>query len=87
VRRQIELYKPDVIVCNGTSWLLEKYILPHTMRNARRWTENGVQWFTLSSWPCVVIEMPHFTARKAHKDLYEKPVNAWNEIRETKNLS
>lgn len=82
VRRQIELYRPDVIVCNGTIWLLERFILPHTMREARRWTKNDVVWFPLKDWPCAVIEMPHFTARKAHKEMYERLVNAWNEIRQ-----
>ena len=82
VKRQIEMYKPDVIVCTGTIWLLERFILPHTVREARRWTENDVVWFPLKDWPCAVIEMLHFTARKAHKEMYERLVNAWDEIRE-----
>lgn len=81
ILRQIEICKPNVIVCNGTMWMLERFVIPYTMREAPRWTQNDVRWFPLSAWPCVVIDMPHFTARKDHRELYERLVLAWNEIR------
>jgi len=83
VRRQIELYNPNIIVCNGTIWLLERFILPHTMRDSRRWSDNDVVWFPLKDRPCIVIEMPHFAARKAHKEMYERLVTAYEEIRQS----
>jgi len=83
VRRQIELYNPNVIICNGTIWLLERFILPHTIRDSRRWSDNDVVWFPLRDRPCVVIETPHFTARKAHREMYERLVTAYEEIRQS----
>ena len=50
------------------------------MRDSRRWTENDVVWFPLKDRPCIAIEMPHFTARKAHKGMYERLVVAYKEI-------
>jgi len=80
VRRQIELYQPRLVVCNGTGGLAEKYVFSHVEREAPRWTKNDIRWFPLRTWPCAVVDMWHFGARMSHQDLHDSLVNAWREI-------
>lgn len=83
VRRQIDLYRPDIILCGGVASLSEKYVFPHTDREPHRWTSNEVYWFRLTTWPCVVVNVDHFSARRSHEAMFTNLQAAWDEIKRT----
>ncbi len=80
VREQIGLYRPDIIICNGTAELVEKYVFSQEEREPSRRASNTIWWFKIKPWPCAVVDMYHFGARMNAKTLHYYLVNACKEF-------
>lgn len=83
-KRQIELYKPDIIICGGTYDLVKKYVFEKESREEEIWTRNGCSWFQLKLIHSKVIGYHHYTTRGIYHNVLHYPVvDAIREIMNT----
>ncbi len=80
IKAQIELYKPDVIICCGTGNIVKEHKL---ITGIKEWksTTNGVKYFTNDNTPVIDYVHPQ-QYRINKKKLFIDLISAYNEIKE-----
>ena len=84
--QQLELYRPDYIICGGTADLVHKYVFMDNERGEWQRSKTYWRWFQMHNpWSCKVIDYYHHAARMKKNEMNIKQfhlnlVNVFREI-------
>ncbi|MFO3717798.1 hypothetical protein AB9Q04_05445 [Anaerococcus sp. ENR1011] len=78
IKKQVDIYQPNIIICCGTSGLFAKYYLESGL--TWQMTNRGIEYMILDN--TIIVSFSHPEARVADQYLYYALIDAIREILE-----